>query len=80
MTSRLSGSDKTMPAALTAVAMSGGFALGSITGTLIVKAYGVQEVFLVTGAARVTGAFLVFLLLVVLPAAQRRLARAQGAG
>ena len=76
MTSRLSGADKTMPSALTCMATGSGFLLGSIVGTLIVRYYSVPHAFFVSGAARVTGAFLIFLVLVAMPAAQRIRSRA----
>ena len=53
-----------------------GAMLGSATGTLIVKANGMPDVFAVSLVARVAGALVLFLLLVFLPAMQARRARA----
>ncbi len=67
MTARLSGEDKTMPAALIWVKHSVGLMLGSAVGTLIVRAHGTQAVFMVSFAGRAVAAFLAFLLLVYYP-------------
>jgi len=72
MTRRLSGSEKTVPSALIYMGSSFGMMLGSGVGTLIVRTYGTPDVFLVSFAARVTAALVMFLLLVYHPAVQKR--------
>jgi MFS family permease len=69
ITRRLSGEDKTMPAALQYVVIFLGYVLGSAAGTMIVGVYNVPAAFIVSFAARITGAFLIFVMLVVGPCA-----------
>lgn len=71
MTARLSGLDKTMPAALSLIVMSMGWACGSAVGTLILRTWSVQHAFMASFAGRVTAAFLIFLMLVYRPSRTR---------
>ncbi len=64
LAARLSGADKTMPAALIWVVVSMGGIVGAGLGTLIVRLGEVRTVFGVSFAARAAAAFVVFLLLV----------------
>ena len=68
MTARLSGKDKTMPAALFYVVLQVGGMLGAAVGTYIVHRHGVHSAFMASLAARMTAAFVMFLLLVYRPA------------
>ena len=71
LTKSLSGEDKTMPAAITYIVLSVGGALGSILGTVIAHT-NVRHTFLISFAARMTGAFLIFLVMVHRPLAPER--------
>jgi len=63
LTVRMSGADKTMPAALMAVVPGLGATLGAALGTFLVAAAGVRGVFIISMAARLVVAFAVWLLL-----------------
>jgi len=84
ITARLSGAEKTAPAALRLVLMSVGAASGAALGTLILRTYGVHHAFMASFAARMTVVFLMFLMLDVRPAhverAERRAAGATWGG
>ena len=68
LTRKLSGADKTMPAALVAVVVSLGAMSGSGVGTAIVHAGEVRDAFAVSFVARVTAALIMLFLLVARPA------------
>jgi len=63
VTARLSGLDKTTPAALGAVAMSMGAAMGSAAGTVILRTWSVHHAFMLSFAARLAATLLMFLLI-----------------
>ena len=76
---RLSGRDKTMPAALWLITSSLGSMVGSALGTWIVANFGgSRPAFMVSFAARAAAACIVFLLVVCEPWARRRGAAARG--
>jgi predicted MFS family arabinose efflux permease len=78
VTARLSGLDKTMPAALTSIVISLGCAAGSAAGTLMLHTWKVRDVFMASFAGRSTVVLAMFLLLVYRPARMRRRSIAPG--
>jgi MFS family permease len=72
LTRRVAGDDKTTFAALVAMVASLGATLGSAFGTFSLTYCGAPNVFMVSFVARVTAAFIMFLLLVYQPAMQHR--------
>ena len=71
LTPRLAGEDRTMPVAMLAVMASVGGACGSLVGTVIVKNFGIVQVFPASLVARYLAVFVVFFLIVYLPRRSR---------